>query len=319
MNPVIFDQGDPRWGSLPYPRGDSTVKSDGCGLCAVTHCAIELKQYWAYTPKDTISFMRQYAVYDNGTEWVGIDEGLKKYIGNFKRHYNMSSFWNEVSKGNRVGVILFGSNIAPDGTQWTKGGHYVAFVSYKYESGQHWLFMKDSSYRKLSGWKSYEKSMRGCIPDVLWTAELPKSGWRKEDGTWYYYENGSLVKNGWRKDSSGRWFYLGSDGKMVTNGWAKDKTNRWFYLGKDGTMVESAWIHWKGDWYYLKSDGAMAENEWIKDSKGWCYLGADGKMLKGSWLKWKDNLYYLDGNGHMITGSRNVPCTFDNSGKLVVK
>ena len=319
MNPVIFDQGDPRWGSLPYPRGDSTVKSDGCGLCAVTHCAIELKQYWAYTPKDTISFMRQYAVYDNGTEWVGIDEGLKKYIGNFKRHYNMSSFFGEMKKGNRVGVILCGKGTASDSTVWTLSGHYVAVVNWKYEAEQNWLFCKDSSWRKLSGWKSYEKSMRGCIPDVLWTAELPKSGWRKEDGTWYYYENGSLVKNGWRKDSTGKWFYLGSDGKMVTNSWAKDKTNRWFYLGKDGAMVESAWIHWKGDWYYLKSDGAMAENEWIKDSKGWCYLGADGKMLKGSWLKWKDNLYYLDGNGHMVTGSHNVPCTFDSDGKMVVK
>lgn len=319
MNLRIIDQGDPRWANLPYPKDPCTVKTDGCGLCAVTMCAMELNKYWNYTPKDTISFMRKYAVFDNGTSWEGIDKGLDNYIGNHTRHYNMKSFWDEVSKGNRVGVILFGSNIAPDGTQWTKGGHYVCFVNYKYENSQHWLYMKDSSYRKLSGWKSYEKSMRGCIPDVLWTAELPKSGWRKEDGTWYYYENGSLVKNGWRKDSTGRWFYLGSDGKMVTNGWAKDKTNRWFYLGKDGAMVESTWLHWKDNWYYLKKDGAMAENEWIKDSKGWCYLGADGKMLKGSWLKWKDNLYYLDGNGHMITGSRNVPCTFDNSGKMVVK
>lgn len=297
MNPRIFNQGDVRWASLPYPKDPWTVKSDGCGLCAVTHCAIELSKYWDYTPKDTIGFMRQYATNGDGTEWVGIDKGLEKYLGNYMRHYSMSSFWSELNKGDRVGVILFGSNIAPDGTQWTKGGHYVAFVDYKYESGQHWLYTKDSSYRHLDGWHSYERSMKGCIPNVLWTAKIMKDGWKKEGGYWYYYDNGTLVKNGWRKDSKGKWFYLGSDGKMVT----------------------SKWVKWKDEWYYLGKTGEMATNEWIKDSKGWCYVGADGKMLKGAWVTWKNGAYYLDGEGHMVTGNRNVPCTFDSKGKLVTK
>ena len=294
MNPNIYRQGDPRWGSLPYPRGSSTVKSDGCGLCAVTHCAIELKKYWGYTPKDTISFMRQYAVYDNGTEWAGIDAGLNKYLGNSMRHYGMTSFWNEVSKGNRVGVILFGSRVAPDGTQWTKSGHYVAFVKYKYEAGQHWLYMKDSSYRHLDGWKSYEKSMKGCIPDVLWTAEIMKDGWIKENGIWRCYENGTMLKNAWAKDSKGKWFYLGSD----------------------GAMVASKWVEWKGDWYYLTASGEMATNQWVKDKLGWCYVGSNGKMLKAKWIRWKDNMYYVKADGHMQTGSAEILCKFDESGKL---
>ena len=296
MNPTIFDQGDPRWGSLPYPRGSSTVKTDGCGLCAVTHCAIELKKYWGYTPKDTISFMRQYAVYDNGTEWAGIDAGLDKYIGNHKRHYNMSSFFTEMKKGNRVGVILFGKGTSPDGTVWTLSGHYVAVLKWKYEAGQNWLFCKDSSWRKLSGWKSYEKSMKGCIPDVLWTAEIMKDGWLKEKNKWYYYENGMMLKNGWAKDSKGKWFYLGTD----------------------GAMVSSKWVKWRDNWYYLKDNGEMAASEWAKDKKGWCYLNKDGKMVKSVWVKWKDNMYYVDDKGYMVTGSADVPCKFKDSGKLII-
>ena len=318
MNPRIIDQGDPRWAELGYRTLPYTVKAEGCGLCAVTMCAMELSKYWDYTPKDTIGFMRQYATNGNGTEWAGIDAGLDKYVGNHMRHYTMSSFWEEVKKGDRIGIILFGSKTAPDGTQWTKGGHYVMFGSYKYEDGQNWLFTKDSSWRKLSGWHSYEKSMMGCIPDVLWTAVVPKTGWKKIDDDWYYYKDGKMMKNTWAKDSSGDWFYVGSDGKMVKNDWAKDKTGKWFYLGKDGAMVKSTWVKWKGNWYYLKSDGAMASSEWIKDSTGkWCYLGSDGKMLKGCWVRWKNNMYYLDGDGYMVTGNRNVPCTFDKDGKLI--
>ena len=315
MNPRIIDQGDPRWANLPYPRDPWTVKSDGCGLCAVTNCAIELVKYWGFTPKDTIGFMRKYATDGNGTEWAGIDAGLDKYIGNHKRHYNMTSFFNEMKKGNRVGVILFGKGTSPDGTVWTFGGHYVAVISWKYEAGQNWLFCKDSSYRHNDGWKSYEKSMRGCIPDVLWTAELPKNGWEKSNGFWYYYEDGKMVKKKWEKDSKGDWYYLGEDGKMVTNGWAKDSKG-WCYLGDDGKMVKSKWIKWKGEWYYLKSDGYMAENEWVKDSNGWCYLGSGGKMLKDKWLRWKNNMYYLKHDGYMATGSMTLPCTFDENGKL---
>ena len=60
----------------------------------------------------------------------------------------------------------------------------------------------------------------------------------------------------------------------------------------------------------------MAENEWIKDSKGWCYVGSNGKMLKAKWIRWKDNMYYVKADGHMQTGSAEILCKFDESGKL---
>lgn len=291
MNPMIYRQSDPRWGSLPYPTTSSPVATDGCGLLAVTHCAIEQDKYRNSTPKTFYYFMKKYAVAGNGTLWDGIDAGLDKYMGNSKRIGTMSAFWDEVAKGNRVGVILFHSGSAPDGTVWTSSGHYVAFTGYKAKSGKHYLYTKDSGSRCHDGWYCYETSMMNCI-SILWVAEVRKDGWLKEDGIWHFYK----------------------DGNMIRDGWAKYKS-KWCYMNSKGEMVKSEWIKVKGYWYYMKSDGYMASNEWVKDSKGWCYLDTDGKMHKG-WLRWKDNFYYLNPNGYMLTGGANLPCKFDDKGRL---
>ena len=341
MNSRIYRQYDSRWGSLAYPTSNSPVSSDGCGLCSVTHCAIELSKYSTATPKTFISFMRQYAVAGNGTRWDGIDAGLKNFIGNSKRFYSMSDFWAEVEKGNRVGVILFGAGYGPDGTLWTTGGHYVAFTGYKYENGKHWLYTKDSGPRCHDGWYAYETSMKGRI-SILWTAELPKSGWFKEDGSWYYYVEGAKVKNGWAKDSQGYWFWLGADGKMVTSKWIKSE-NEWYYLGADGKMVtsewakdskgwyyldakgkivKSTWIKYKNEWYYLKSDGLMATSEWFKYKNAWYYLKDSGIMAHKEWIKWEGGWYYLKESGIMATGTLTIDgktYNFDKSGKWIEK
>ena len=122
-----------------------------------------------------------------------------------------------------------------------------------------------------------------------------KEGWIKEDGYWYFYK----------------------DGKMVKNNWAQDKEGKWYWLGEDGKMITSNMIEWKGNKYYLKSDGAMASSEWIKFKSGWRYFIKNGKMKKG-WLKYKSNMYYLKKtNGIMVTGEARLLCKFDDSGKLI--
>ncbi len=339
MNSKVYRQYDSRWGSLPYPVSNSPVSSDGCGLCSVTHCAIELSKYADKTPAYFHSFMKQYAVAGNGTLWNGIDAGLKNFIGNSKRFDSMSAFWSEVEKGNRVGVVLFGSGYGPDGTLWTSGGHYVAFVNYKYENGKHWLYMKDSGPRCHDGWYAYETSMKGRVR-LLWTAEIPKTGWFKENGAWYFYSDGAKVKNGWAKDSSGKWFYLGADGKMVKSKWVKS-SGYWYYLGSDGAMItngwakdskgwryldakgkitKSKWIKSNGKWYYLKEDGVMAENEWVYYKKVWYYLKEGGSMADKEWVKWKGDWYYLKSGGAMATGTLTIDgksYTFDSSGKML--
>jgi len=58
------------------------------------------------------------------------------------------------------------------------------------------------------------------------------NGWAQSNGTWYYYQNGTMVKNSWAQDSNG-WCYLSADGAWVTNNWVKD-SNGWCYLNANG-------------------------------------------------------------------------------------
>lgn len=58
------------------------------------------------------------------------------------------------------------------------------------------------------------------------------SGWSLQNGTWYFFDNGSKVINSWRLDSKG-WCFLGADGSWTTNGWVRD-SNGWCYIGSNG-------------------------------------------------------------------------------------
>lgn len=172
---TIYRQYDSRWGNLPYPELPSTMAKSGCGDCAITHCLIESAKYANYTPKTIISYMRKYAVKGQGTKHIGMPDALKHYgYKQVKEHSTMTELFAELKKGNRVGVLLFGSNKAPDGTLWTSAGHFVAFVGFKVsdDGKKHYLYTKDSGGRWNDGWHCYETSMKGCVRKV-WSAEVP--------------------------------------------------------------------------------------------------------------------------------------------------
>ena len=128
-------------------------------------------------------------------------------------------------------------------------------------------------------------------------AKEVKKGWKKENGSWYYYNNdGTAAKNTWKKDSKG-WCYLGSDGKMVANGWAKDSKGTVWMNGSGYWDNGTKWIKSGGNWYHI-TKGYMDKSKWMKDSKGWCYLGKDGKMVTNGWAKDSHGWCWMGSNGY---------------------
>ena len=179
-NKTIFRQADSRWGSLPYPTSSYKFAGNGCGCCAVTHCAIELENFKNYTPADVRKYMVQFATKGNGTLWNGITKGLENYGFNvhWRQADTMADIWKVLEKSLKKGVILFGSS--KGGTKkitWTTGGHYVAFVDWKYENDDYWFYCKDSGGRKHDGWFSYRQHMAGDVRNV-WICTSLKSGYK---------------------------------------------------------------------------------------------------------------------------------------------
>lgn len=71
---------------------------------------------------------------------------------------------------------------------------------------------------------------------ILGVTSIGASAEWKQDGTGYWYSNGSSYAKGWSK-INGWWYYFDNNGYMKT-GWLYDNGN-WYYLKKDGSMVAS--------------------------------------------------------------------------------
>lgn len=84
------------------------------------------------------------------------------------------------------------------------------------------------------------------------------TGWRKIDGTWYFFDrkNGDM-KTGWIFDN-GTWYYLGSDGKMVT-GWVDYKGGRCYLDPASGHCYVSRTATIDGKTYRFDRNGYAEE------------------------------------------------------------
>ena len=164
-----------------------------------------------------------------------------------------------------------------------------------------------------------------------------KEGWQKEEGYWYYYEEGVAIKNQWSK-IGGKWYYFMDDGRMASNTVIPDKEIKHFYIvDKSGAMVTKAgwysiklegtayWFYlkkggeattgWKsigGKWYYfIDPVGIMISGKFIPDGMKigdkLYFFNDDGSLKTNSWVKTSDNeWFYTNKNGNPVTGWKQI-------------
>lgn len=304
MNSKLYKQADSRWGKKPYPSG-STMSGCGCGCVACTHVIIEQSKYKDYTPEPIRQYMvsQGFAIRGQGTTWNGITKTLTHYgykVVHIGINDPMSKAWAELNKGNRIGVILFKGGKAPNGTVWTAGGHYVAFVDYKVKNGLHYFYTKDSGARDhdsaTHGYYSYEKSMKGLvyqmwiverIPEpakvVTTTISVPKTTSSKltVDG-----KGGKSTVKAMQK-------YFGTTVDGVITGQKKSNKKHYSALtsvtfGKNGSTCIKKLQKWVG----ASADGVLGEGTAKKWQKKLASLGyykgtIDGKFGPSSMKAWQ--------------------------------
>ena len=186
------------------------------------------------------------------------------------------SAWNYYYQGNIVRNAWIGSYwLGADGrmatSSWVDGGRY---------------------YVGANGvWDKTVKKQETPKPEVK------KNGWVKEGNTWYYFENGTLVRNKWISST----YWVGADGKMATSAWVDGGR---YYVGANGAWVKGAkkpeaakpvekkqgWVKEGNAWYFYYQ-GQITRNEWV----GSYWLGSDGKMATSSWVD--NGRYYVGANG----------------------
>ena len=88
----------------------------------------------------------------------------------------------------------------------------------------------DSNGAKVTGQTTTQTGNGGTSSST----QTVKNGWVSENGSWHYYENGTLAKNKWL-NVSGKWYYVVSDGSMISNTW-KEIGGKSYYFGADGAM-----------------------------------------------------------------------------------
>ena len=225
---------------------------------------------------------------DNGRYYVGSNgawvKGAQKPAEVKKQGWVQNgSSWYYYYQGNIVRNAWIGSYwLGSDGKMatntWVDGGRYYV--------GANGVW--DKNAKKQEAPKPVDK----------------KNGWVKEGNTWYYYNQGIMVRNAWQGN-----YWLGSDGKMVTSAWVD---NDRYYVGSNGawnkdkkkedsvpTGKHTGWVKSGSTWYYFNEQGQMVKNVWA----GNYWLESDGKMATNKWVD--NNRYYIGSNGAWVQNPAN--------------
>ncbi len=251
--------------------------------------------------------------------YVVLDQRVDGVSQRYQIDHNQNSFSFDVYVNKPEITVEFEFKLKSEAKNgWIKKGDDYYYISaYTYHKG--WLLLGNKTYymdyntcKMVTGWKKIDGTwFYFKNSGEMYTGWLNQSGkwyyldemgfmatgWQIVSGKWYYFESDGTMCTGWL-DLGGSWYYLDESGAMAT-GW-KEISGKWYYFDLKYGSMKTGWVKDGGSWYFLKDNGSMATG-WIKDGSSWYYLSKAGVMQKG-WLKLGNSWYYLDGTGVMQTG-----------------
>jgi len=240
-----------------------------------------------------------------GSYWLGADGKMatSSWVDNGRYYVGPNGVWDKnAKKPEAPKPVEKKQGWVKEGSSW----YYFengSVVRNKWIGSTYWV--GEDGKMATSSWVDNGRYYVG--PNGVWdkNAKKPeapkpvekKQGWVKEGNSWYYFENGSVVRNKW----IGSTYWVGEDGKMATSSWVD---NGRYYVGPNGVWDKNAkkpeapkpvekkqgWVK-EGDAWYFYYQGQITKNAWV----GSYWLGADGKMVTNAWVD--NNRYYVGANG----------------------
>ena len=240
------------------------------------------------------------------TYWVGADGKMatNAWVDNGRYYVGANGAWvKDAKKPEAPKPVEKKQGWMKEGNEWYF--YYQGQLTKNAWVGSYWLGSdgKMATNAWVDNGRYYVGTNGAWVKDAK-KPEAPKPaekklGWKKEDNSWYYYDNGEVARNKWIGDT----YWVGKDGKMVTDNWVD---NDRFYVDKSGKkdpsikkkVIINDELGWQkrngGEWYYYEKDGSLARNKWV----GNYWLGADGRMAKSAWVD--NGRYYVDSSGKWV-------------------
>ena len=123
-----------------------------------------------------------------------------------------------------------------------------------------------------------------------------KTGWLKDQGTWYYLEDQEGIMLVGFQQVDGKQYYFSASGAMQI-GW-KWFDNHYRYFESNGSM-KTGWIKDKGIWYYLNPEDGIMLVGLHKVNDDHYYFDDSGAMQTG-WKRLDGNWYYFQTDGSLL-------------------
>ncbi len=108
------------------------------------------------------------------------------------------------------------------------------------------------------------------------------TGWVKENGTWFYYQQGKKV-TGWFKDEYQCWYLLDFETGAMQTGWIAGDSTHWYYLNPANGIMQTGLKTIDGVQYLLENTsefaGSMKRSGTYTVGNDTCTVAQDGVVV----------------------------------------